>query len=82
MEAVLPTLLLTESLLTAAVPAVRVQSVVGGAAALRTGGRGQAQVGTVAIVEGTLIGAVLTGRVEDQDVHHQLQLTLRRQRLL
>lgn len=65
------------SVLTATVSSIRVQSVVGCTAALRTGRRGQAKVGTVAVVMGTLIGALLTGGVEHQDVQHQLQLALR-----
>lgn len=67
--------------LTAAVPPIRVQGVVGSATALGTGGRGQAQMGTVAVVERAAIGAVLAGGVEHQDVQHQLQLTLRTQSL-
>lgn len=52
---------------------------MGGTAALGTSRRGQAKVGTVAIVVGTLVGTLLTGGVEHQDVQHQLQLALRTQ---
>lgn len=47
-----------------------------GAAAPGTSGRGQAEMRTVAVVIGALIGTVLAGGVEHQDVQHQLQLAL------
>ena len=47
-----------------------------GTAALGAGGRGQTQMGAVSIVEGAVVGSVLPGRVEHQDVQHQLQLAL------
>lgn len=49
---------------------------MGGTAALGAGGRRQAQVGTVAVVLGTVIGTVLARGVEDQDVHNVLQVSL------
>lgn len=54
---------------------------MGGTAASGTSGRSQAQMGTVAIVKGTLIGTILTGGMEHQDVQHQLQLALMTQKL-
>ena len=51
-----------------------------GTAALGASRCGQAEVGTVAIVMGAVIGAILPGGVEHQDVQHQLQLALRTQR--
>lgn len=49
---------------------------MGGTAALGAGGRRQAQVGTVAVVLGAVVGTVLAGGVEDQDVHDVLQVSL------
>lgn len=44
--------------------------------ALRPGWRCQAEVGALPVAVRTLIRAVLPGRVEDQDVHDEVQLTL------
>lgn len=65
------------SVLTATVSLIRIQGVMGSTPALSSSGRGQAEVGTVAIVMQTLISAMLTGGVEHKDVQHQLQLALR-----
>lgn len=62
------TLHLCFSALTATVSSIGVQGVVGGTAALGTSGCSQAQVGTVAVVMGALVGTVLAGGVEHQYV--------------
>lgn len=67
------------AVLTATVSSIWVQGVVGGTPALGTSRSGQAEVGTVAVVVCALISAILTRRVEDQDVQHQLKLALRKQ---
>lgn len=56
---------------------VSIQGVVGRASTHKTSnGHSQAEVGAVPIAGGTLIPPCLPGRVEDQDVHHIVQMAL------
>lgn len=49
---------------------------MGGASADKAAGHGEAQVGAVAVGGGTGVPAGLPGRVEHQDVHHVVQVSL------
>lgn len=62
--------------LTAAVAAAGVQGVVRSAATAVASGDGEAQLPTLAIVVHAVIEAILTGGVEHQDVHDEVQVTL------
>lgn len=62
--------------LTAAVAAAGVQRVVGSTATAVASGDGEAQLPTLAIAVHAVVEAILTGGVEHQDVHDEVQVTL------
>lgn len=62
--------------LTAAVAAAGVQRVVRGTATAVAPGDGEAQLPTLAVAVHAVVQAILTGGVEHQDVHDEVQVTL------
>lgn len=45
-------------------------------------GDGKAQVPTVAVILHAIIQAILTRRMEDQDIHHKIQMALNKRPVL
>lgn len=62
--------------LTTAVPAVGIQGIVSSTATSKSIWYGKAQVTTMTIILHTIIQAILTWRMEDQYIHHKIQMAL------